>query len=177
MLHQRDVYIDLEGREICLKHLDPEEQKLLARIRRRAAANPDWNAFDNYWIHAIRVLYESRGMTPAKAVLHTVLWRVAEDLSGRIAMATEWARPGDYRGDLEELIRAHFPSQRAFCKAAGLSEDMLSHFLAGRKDLSLASLEKALARLGYHLRIAPVPKVPTPKSLSARPPKRAARSA
>ena len=36
-----------------------------------------------------------------------------------------------------------------------LSEDMLSHVLAGRKDLSLASLTAALERIGYRLRIVP----------------------
>jgi hypothetical protein len=34
---------------------------------------------------------------------------------------------------------------------------MLSHVLAGRKDLSLAALTKALQRVGYRLRIVPVP--------------------
>ncbi len=32
---------------------------------------------------------------------------------------------------------------------------MLSHVLAGRKDLSLAALSKALARIGYRLRLVP----------------------
>jgi hypothetical protein len=34
---------------------------------------------------------------------------------------------------------------------------MLSHVLAGRKDLSLARLTQALARIGYRLRIVPMP--------------------
>jgi hypothetical protein len=34
---------------------------------------------------------------------------------------------------------------------------MLSHVLAGRKDLSLESLGKALERIGYRLRIVPSP--------------------
>jgi hypothetical protein len=32
---------------------------------------------------------------------------------------------------------------------------MLSHVLAGRKDLSLSALEQALARIGYRLSIQP----------------------
>jgi hypothetical protein len=32
---------------------------------------------------------------------------------------------------------------------------MLSHVLAGRKDLSLEALSKALDRIGYRLRIVP----------------------
>jgi len=58
---------------------------------------------------------------------------------------------------LEDLVRAHFPTRRAFCEATGLSEDMLSHVLAGRKDLSLEKLTGALARIGYRLRIVPGP--------------------
>jgi hypothetical protein len=34
---------------------------------------------------------------------------------------------------------------------------MLSHVLAGRKELSLGALTKALERIGYRLRIVPVP--------------------
>ena len=65
--------------------------------------------------------------------------------------------PPDYRDELEALIREHFPSRRAFCQATGLSEDMLSHVLAGRKDLSLEALTRALGRIGYRLHITPMP--------------------
>jgi hypothetical protein len=34
---------------------------------------------------------------------------------------------------------------------------MLSHVLAGRKDLSLGALTRALGRIGYRLRIVPAP--------------------
>jgi hypothetical protein len=45
----------------------------------------------------------------------------------------------------------------------GISEDMLSHVLAGRKDLSLEALTTALERIGYRLRIVPAPVVPQPQ--------------
>jgi hypothetical protein len=150
------VYVDLDGHEYCLEHLDADERKLLARIRRRARTSPDWNAFDNYWTNAVPALYVERGV-PRKEVPRTLLWRIAQDLSGRLGIAAGLVRPDDYQGDLENLVREKFPSQRAFCRATGLSEDMLSHVLAGRKDLSLASLTQALARIGYQLRIVPVP--------------------
>jgi hypothetical protein len=149
--------VDLDGNEICLEHLDAEERKLLARIRRRARSNPDWDDFDNFWTRVVPAFYQARGLG-RKAVPQTILWRVAGDLSGRIAVAAGLARVGDYRDDLEWLIREHFPSQRAFCEATGLSEDMLSHVLAGRKDLSLSALEQALGRIGYRLQIRPAPK-------------------
>lgn len=46
--------------------------------------------------------------------------------------------------------------------ATGLSEDMLSHVLAGRQDLSLAAMTKALERIGYRLRIVPALKPQLP---------------
>src|SRR5262249_55295385 len=122
-MRRDSVYIDLDGNQICLEHLDAEERKLLARLRRRARTNPDWDAFDNFWTIAVPALYEARGMD-RKAVPRTVLWRIAQDLSGRIAVAAGLARLGDYRDELEELIDEHYPSRRAFCDATGLSEDM-----------------------------------------------------
>lgn len=151
-----NVYVDLDGHEICLGHLDAEERKLLAGLRRRARTKPDWDAFDNYWTAAVPALYKSRGL-PLKAVPGTILWRIAQDLSSRLGLAAGLIQPDDYRDELEELIREQFPSRRAFCQATGLSEDMLSHVLAGRKDLSIGTLTKALARIGYRLRIVPGP--------------------
>ena len=85
----------------------------------------------------------------------SAVYRIAQDLSGRLGVAAGFIRPPDYRDELEELILTRFPSRRAFCKATGLSEDMLSHVLAGRKDLSLATLTRALERIGYAVHIKP----------------------
>ena len=155
-MRRPSVYVDLDGREICLEHLGADERKLLARLRQRARNNPDWDAFDNYWTAAVPALYEARGLA-RKAVPQTILWRIAQDLSGRIALAAGLARNGDYRDDLEDLVRDNFPSRRAFCEATGISEAMLSHVLAGRKDLSVKALTAALARIGYGLRIVRLP--------------------
>jgi hypothetical protein len=155
-MHRPKVYVDLDGREICLEHLDAEERQLLARLRRRARTNPDWDAFDNYWTTAVPHFYQARGLA-RKAVPRTLLWRIAQDLSSRLGIAAGLVSPDDYQGDLEDLIREKFPTRRAFCEATGISEDMLSHVLAGRKDLSLVALTRALERIGYRLRIVPVP--------------------
>jgi hypothetical protein len=156
---QASVYRDLDGSAICLAHLDADERKLLARIRRRARANPDWYAFDNYAYRAVGEFYDSRGV-PRSVSRQSVLFRVVQDLSGRLAIAAGLARAGDYRDELEELIRTQYPTRRAFCEDTGLSEDMLSHVLAGRKDLSLTTLTRALERIGYRLCLlrASVPK-------------------
>jgi hypothetical protein len=155
-MHRLSVYVDLDGHEICLEHLDADERKLLARLRQRARTNPDWNSFDNYWTAAVPAFYQARGLA-RKAVAHTVLWRIAQDLSSRIALAAGLTRNGDYLDDLEELIREHFPTRRAFCEATGLSEERIAEVLAGRKDLLLKGLAKALERIGFGLRIVPLP--------------------
>jgi hypothetical protein len=153
-MKRTEVYEDLDGNAILLSGLDSQERVLISRLRRRANANPDWNAFDNYWTTAVAAFYERRGLK-RKAIPQTVGWRVAQDLSSRLGIAQGYIRPTDYRTELEDLVRTHYPSRRAFCQATGLSEDMLCHVLAGRKDLSLSALTEALGRIGYGLRIVP----------------------
>ena len=73
-----DVYIDLDGDPIPLGKLDAEERRLVAQLRRRAAADPDWNAFDNYWTAALSAFYIPRGLS-RKAVTQTIPWQIAQD--------------------------------------------------------------------------------------------------
>ncbi len=153
-----DVYVDLQGREISLTGLDEEERKLIGRLRRRARVHPDWIDFRNYWTREVAAFYDARKV-PRPQSRQTAAYRVAQDLGSRLGIEAGLIRPPDYRDLLDRLIREHYPSRRAFCDATGLSEAMLSHVLAGRKDLSLAALTKALARIGYRLRIVPMPEM------------------
>jgi hypothetical protein len=139
-----------------LAGLDADERRLVARLRRRARTHPDWCDFENYWMAAVAAFYGARGLSRA-ASRRTAVYRIAQDLGSRLAVAAGLARPPDYRDQLEQLIRERFPSRRAFCQAAGLSEDMLSHVLARRKDLSLEAFTRALERVGYRLQITPAP--------------------
>jgi hypothetical protein len=147
-------YVDLDGRTTALDTLDADERKLIARLRRRARTHSDWCDFENYWLRAVTEFYDARGLS-RRATIRTAVYRIGQDLGNRLGIAAGLVRPPDYRDELEGLILEHFPSRRAFCKATGLSEDMLSHVLAGRKDLSLEALTEALRRIGYTLRIAP----------------------
>lgn len=155
-MKEAEVYVSLGGREIPLSGLDAEERKLLARLQRRARTHPDWTDFGNYWAREVAAFYDARGVTRVQS-RQSAVYRIAQDLCSRLGLASGLVRNGDYRDDLEELIRAKFPTRRAFCEATGIAEDMLSHVLARRKDLSLNALEKALERIGYGLRIAPLP--------------------
>jgi len=150
-----DVYVDLKGREIALSGLEPEERRLLARLRRRARTRPNWIDFGNYWTREVAGFYDGRGLTRTQS-RQTAVYRVAQDLCSRLGIAAGLVRTPDYRVELEELIRRRYSTRRAFCEATGLSEQMLSHVLAGRKNLSLEALTKALERVGYRLAIAPI---------------------
>jgi hypothetical protein len=163
MQTKRAAYRDLQGHEWNLDALDPEERLLVTDFRRqekrckKAAAPPGqrWADFDNYWLPRVLQLYRERGLT-GKQIARTPLYRIAQDLSSRLAVSLGLARLPDYRDHLRIIIATKFKTRRAFCKATGLSEDMLSHVLAGRKDLSLEALTHALQRIGYAIQLVPV---------------------
>ena len=114
-----NVYVDLDRREICLEHLDGEERKLLARIRRRARTHPDWADFRNYWVRVVAEFYDARGV-PRKVSREKAVYRVAEDLWSRLGLAAGLIRPDDYRSELEALVSETFPSEGAFCQATAV---------------------------------------------------------
>jgi hypothetical protein len=149
-----DVYVDLKGRALSLAKLSGEERQLVAELRKRASAGQDWNAFDTFWLRAVADFYDAQGLSRQES-RQTIVYRIAQDLSARLAVAAGLARPPDYRDELEELIRTRFKSRRAFCEATGISEDMLSHVLARRKHLSMEALGEALDRIGYTIHISP----------------------
>ncbi len=151
-----EPYTDLKGRPIFLTDLDPEELALVDDLRNRAESHPDWNDFENYWTQAVGSFYDARGV-PRVESRRTAVYRIAEDLGGRLAVEAGLASLPDYRDDLERLIQDEFSTRREFCAATGLSEDMLSHVLAHRKQFGIDTLAKALDRIGYQLRITREP--------------------
>lgn len=148
------VYIDLRGRSHSLADLDPEELELVSVLQERARTHPDWNDFDNFWFQTVSQFYDARGL-PRSESCRKVVFRIAQDLSGRIGIAAGHIRPPDYRSELEELMRTRFPTRREFCEATGLSEEELAQVLARRKHLPMEVLAQALDRIGYTVRIAP----------------------
>lgn len=151
-----NVYVDLDGQVFALAELDVEERRLVERLCRRARTHPDWTDFDNYWTRQVGAFYDARGLS-RKRTVKTVPFQIAQDLSSRLGIAAGLIQPLDYRDELERLIRERFSSRRAFCKATGLSADLLEQVLSGRQDLALATLTEALAKIGYSLRILPAP--------------------
>jgi hypothetical protein len=148
------VHLELDGTAIVVDGLDAQERRLLTRLQRRARAHPDWCDFDNYWMAAVVGLYDERGSSRAETI-RTPLYRIAQDLSMRLGIAQGMIQPATELDQLEDLVLNHFSSRRAFCKASGLPAKLLDDVLAGRKDMPLTMLRKALERIGYQLRILP----------------------
>jgi len=128
---------------------------LLADIQDYETRHPaDWDGFDNFAYAAVASSM-MRGMDAGQVVTIRP-FPITEDLSARVMLRTGLVAQPSYRGDLRDIADSKFKTRRSFCKATGLSEDMLSHFLAGRKELSLESLDAALRRIGYRVGVLPV---------------------
>ena len=123
-----DRYVDLKGREFSLTQLDADERRLLKSVKQRADRGPPWHEFANVWMKLVGEFYHDRGLSCSK-VRNTDLYRIAQDLGSRLAVAQGIARIPDYRDEIEQLIRVCFKTRREFCEATGLSEDMLSYVL------------------------------------------------
>lgn len=147
-------YVDLKGREFSLAELDADERTLLKSLEQRADRAPPWHEFANFWMKLVGEFYDGRGLSRSQ-VRHTALYRIAQDLASRLAVEQGVARVPDYRDEIEALVRTRFKTRREFCEATGLSEDMLSHVLAGRKHIAIDTLSDALSRIGCALKIVP----------------------
>jgi len=152
---QANVNTSREGLRYVIVPLDEDERKLLEDLQRFGEKTTNWPDFRNYYINEVGQFYEGRGLS-RKEVIETPIWKIAQDICGRIQIAQGEALPSDYRDELELLVQTKFKSRREFCKATGLSEDMLSHVLAGRKNFRIDTLTDALAKIGYTLHIAPL---------------------
>lgn len=152
---QANINTILDGSRYVVVVLDDEERKLLDALQRYTERNTNWTEFSNYYIKKVGKFYEDRGLS-RQEVVETPVWKIAEGICGRLQVAAGEAEESDYRDELELLIQTKFGSRREFCKATGLSEDMLSHVLAGRKNFSIDKLGEALAKIGYTFHISPL---------------------
>jgi hypothetical protein len=149
----------LKGEVISLKELDVEEAELLDEVRAFLKRNQDWSLYSNFWMGKVGALYDARGKSRSETI-KSPLYRVAQDLGGRLGVKQGWMRAPNpnpsYRDQLIRLIVEEYRTRRGFCAKAGISEDLLSHVLAGRKDFAIETLAKALERVGYRLQIVPI---------------------
>lgn len=154
----RSIYVDLDGEPHDLSKLTQVERELLDDLVGFAAEHPDaWSCeYANYFVRRVGNFYESLGLARSE-IIKTTIWRVAQDISGRMMVEAGLARvSSDYPDELNTVIQKKFGSRREFCKATGISEDILSHALSKRKNLAIDTLSEALAKIGYTINIVPM---------------------
>jgi hypothetical protein len=151
------LYTTLNGEAYSLADLDADERRLVNELSAKARSVSNWTDYANYSTRAVGDFYQGRGLT-RRAIVGLPVWKIAQDLKGRLMVRAGEAVPPDYRDRLEALVRSEFPTQKAFCEATGLSEDLVSHVLAKRKHLAIDTLSGALERIGYRLQIVPIEK-------------------
>ena len=164
-MFKANIYKDLRGEPIDVSHLDDAERELVTELVRYSEQHPDprTTKYWNFYVKRVGEFYTNRGLS-RPATTQTTVWRIAQDIDGRLMIAAGLARAGDYRGELENLIITRFKTRRAFCEATGISEDMLSHVLARRKHLGIETLSDALAKIGYTIHITPMPDATPPSN-------------
>src|SRR5262245_8506755 len=96
-----DIYTDLKGRQFHLSDLDTEERALVEMLIQRAEKSNGAD-YANFYMPAVSDLYSRRGLS-RREIIATPVWRIAQDLWGRIAIKEGWARAPDYRDELEDL--------------------------------------------------------------------------
>ena len=159
-----NLFDGADGDSFDLSALDADERKLVRDLVSFANQHPDARTaeFRNYYIRRVGDFYEARGLSRTE-VTKTTVWQIAQHIAGRLMVASGIARDSDdYRDKLDALIREKFGSRRNFCEATGISEDMLSHVFAKRKNLSIQTLSDALAKIGYTIQITQMPDVSPP---------------
>src|SRR5690606_27640316 len=106
-MNRPKTYTDCQGNTFSLSALDADELALIDELQKFAAEKPEWTVFRNRYTPTLANFYEPRGLT-RRQITETLPWRIAQDLASRIGLAEGWMRPGDYRDELETLIRTQF---------------------------------------------------------------------
>jgi hypothetical protein len=151
------TYTTLHGYELDLSSFSREEAALFSAARKAYGDLPEWQVFKQKWLNEVVRFYDRQQLSRREAILKP-LYRAVQDLGSRLMVNAGYARMPNYRDQLLSIIETKFDTRREFCEAAGVSEDMLSHVLKGRKDLSIGSLEELLGKIGYGLSLVPLPK-------------------
>jgi hypothetical protein len=143
--------------KLDLTSFTAEETVVFDQARQAYSESCAWHAFKQKWLSEVLCIYDRQKLPRREAILKP-LYRAVQDLGSRLMVDGGYAKSPTYQEQLETIIKANFETRRQFCEATGLSEDMLSHVLKGRKDVSIATLTESLRRIGYALSIVPLPK-------------------
>jgi len=149
--------VDVFGYPIDSSQLDGDEQQIVEQLYDEYSEKPDCIEFKKLWWKLVIGLYDQRKLS-RKEIVTKPLFKIAQFWDGQLMVEQGLATVPHYREQLRELSDT-YPTRRVFCDATGLSEDMLSHVLHGRKEISIPALDHALSRIGYAIRIVPLAKV------------------
>ena len=83
---------------------DVEERAIIDSLIDLQKQETNWPNFRNFWMSSVSALYTNRGLTRDQ-IIKKPLWRIAQDLAGRILVALGHARTPDYRDELDQLSR------------------------------------------------------------------------
>jgi hypothetical protein len=151
------THTTLQGLELDLTSLTAEEAAVFDEARRAYAESPEWHVFKQKWLNEVLSIYDRQNL-PRREAVSKPLYRAVQDLGSRLMVQAGYAKMPSYREQIVAIIEEKFATRREFCEATGLSEDMLSHVLKGRKDVSIATLTESLRKIGYALSIVPLPR-------------------
>jgi hypothetical protein len=154
---KQNTYTTLKNHEYDLRTFSPEEAEVYRLATIAFEDNPEWIDFEQKWMNAALSIYDHQNV-PRRETITKPLYRIVRDMGSRLMVAAGYAKMPGYREQIAAIIESKFATRRAFCEATGLSEDMLSHVLKGRKDVSISSLTEALQKIGYGLAIVPLVK-------------------
>ncbi len=139
-------YVMVTGQMLDVGPLTPQEKNFLVEACRRYSKFPDWNKFASWWWRE----FDRAGLKDDRPI-----YRICQDLEGRLGIAQGYVAEPDYRQSLSALIGERFGSRNRFCRKTGLDPGQLSRVLDGRGDLSLKTLTKILKTFGAALVVRP----------------------
>src|SRR3990170_7248070 len=102
-----NLFDEAEGHSFDLSALDHDERDLVRDLISFANQHPDARTaeYRNYYVHRVGDFYEARGLSRTE-VTKTTVWQIAQNIAGRLMVASGIARDSDdYRDKLEVLIR------------------------------------------------------------------------
>jgi hypothetical protein len=155
---KHNTHTTLQGLELDLTSLTPEEAAVFDQARRAFAESPEWYDFKQKWLNEVLSIYDRQKLSRREAVAKP-LYRAVQDLGSRLMAQGRYAKMPSYQEQIAAIIETKFETRREFCEATDLSEDMLSHVLRGRKDVSIGTLTESLQKIGYALAIVPLPRI------------------
>jgi transcriptional regulator with XRE-family HTH domain len=140
------IYETITGAQLPLSRLSEAEYDFLQVVAKKYNAKQDWTRFAAWW----NAKFNASGLT-----MDSVVYRICQDLEGRLGINQRKVSPPDYRDYLGELIDAQFSSRQDFCRATGVDPGQLSRVLASRDNLSMKVLLEVLDVLHAQLVIQP----------------------